>query len=240
MTPWAMLMMSSTPKIRVSPTAISAYTPPPRMPVITAWISLIVTISLRCAPVRAPDRSAGPGWLRVQNLHRTRRADWQDLDELAVLPLEDVRGGGAVAAEAVECNRPLHAAQRGAAVQVGDDLRVVGAASRLDRLESHLPDRVGLGHVRVDPGGGAAVLGDILSDHLLALRVGRAAVPGVRHHHPAGVPRAHHAGEGGALVRAGGADEDLRHVVLLLERLHDRSHRRHVGRAEHYHLRLGP
>jgi hypothetical protein len=50
--PWAMLMMSSTPKISVSPTAISAYTPPMSIPSMIAREELVSHVSSlvhRCA-----------------------------------------------------------------------------------------------------------------------------------------------------------------------------------------------
>ena len=60
--------------------------------------------------------------------------------------------GRAVLTQRVELHRPLHAVERHAAVQVGDDLRVVEAVRRVDRLGHHLADRVGLGDVGVDVG----------------------------------------------------------------------------------------
>ena len=125
------------------------------------------------------------------------------------------------------------------AVQIRDDLRTGGAAGRLHRFRGHLTHRVRLRDVGVDIRRGPAVLGHVLLDHGLARRVRVAGVPGVGDHHAVGVADPDRAGERAALVRPGGGDEDLRVVVLLLERLHERRHRGHVGGAEHHHLRAG-
>src|SRR5580698_9395295 len=76
----------------------------------------------------------------------------------AVLPLGDERRGRAVLAQRVELHRTLHAGKRDAAVQVGDDLGVVGAAGRGDRLVHDLAHGVGLGDVGADARRVAAVL----------------------------------------------------------------------------------
>src|SRR5579875_2363979 len=182
-------------------------------------------------------RSAGPGRLGGEDRHRAGGVGRQHLLEVAPLPLEDEGGGGAVLAQGVEPHRTLDAGQRDAAVQVADDLRVVGAAGGGDRLRHHLADRVGLGYVGVDAGRVAAVLRDVLLDHLLARRVGVARVPRVGHHHPVRVAGADRGGERRALVRARRGDEHLRRVVLLLEHLHEGRDGRHVGGAEHHKLR---
>src|SRR3984885_8315528 len=198
-TPWAMLMMSSTPKISVRPTAMRAYTPPTRIPTMISY-KISCAMPLRPGRLKHPgvagaeetsalDR-AGPG--RLDGDDRRLRA-WvarrQDLVEhgAGLVPLEHEGGRGRVLTERVEQHCALHRLQRDAAVQVGDDRLVVGAAGRVDRLVDDLADRVRLGHVGVDVGGSAAVLLDVLGDHLLALGVLLTAVPAVGHHHPRGV-----------------------------------------------------
>src|SRR5580698_1882608 len=163
--PCATLMMSSTPKTSVSPAAISAYTPPPSIPAAMAWpISCAISAPRCCAPVR----SARPAGLGVKDCHRAGGSGRKHLDELAVLPLEDERQCLDVLAEAVELHCALDGGQRDVAMQVRDEFRADQAAGRLDRRRGDLADRVGLGHVGVDVGGSAAVLGDILLHHGLA------------------------------------------------------------------------
>ena len=183
--------------------------------------------------------SASPVGLGIEDWHRPRRADRQHLDELAVLPLEDERECLHVLAQAVELHSSLDAGQRDTAVQVGDYLRADRSAGRLDCCGCHLAHRVGLGYVGVDIGGRAAVLGDVLSHHRLTGGAGVTRIPGVRHHHPVGVSRADRRQESLALVGPGSRDEHLRVEVLLLEPVHERGDRRHVGGAEVHRLRLG-
>src|ERR1700761_1293865 len=68
--------------------------------------------------------SARPGGLGGEDRHGAGRASRQDLVELRALslPLEDERVRACVLAERVELHRALHGGQRGAAVQVRDDL----------------------------------------------------------------------------------------------------------------------
>src|ERR1022692_4998139 len=113
--------------------------PPPRIPLITARVSSVPIASSCHALLRAPAWSAVlPGGLRVQDGNRTRVTGRQDLDELAVLPLEDEGRRRSVPAERVELHRALHRIQRDRAVQVGDDLGVVEALSGDNGLLSDL------------------------------------------------------------------------------------------------------
>src|ERR1700721_2958674 len=157
-TPWAMLMMSSTPKMSVRPTAMRAYTPPTRIPTtISCRISCAINNSVLvgyCTPalpglsieLRSADR-AGPGGLGGGDHLGPRVAGRQDLGERGpvVLPLEDEGHRGPVLAQGVELDAALDGLQRVAGVQVLDNAGVVDAAGRVDRLLDDLADRVRLG-----------------------------------------------------------------------------------------------
>src|SRR6266536_3861867 len=94
---------------------------------------------------------AGPVRLGVDDRHRAGCADREDLLIRGVfLPLEDERRGSGVPAHLVELHWSLDAAQRYAAVQVADDLHVIGALGGYDRLGGDLTHSVALGHVGID------------------------------------------------------------------------------------------
>src|SRR5215831_14763342 len=209
--PCAMLMMSSTPKISVSPIAISAYTPPTSTPSTiarTSWCPI-------SAPCRSVEWSAWPVGLGVEDRDRPGRSLREHLGVVATLPLEHEHHRLDVHPQRVELHRALDAAQRHPAVQVLDDLRLVGAAGGLHRLRRDLAHAVAFGHVGVDLRRAPAVLGDVLLDHALALRVVVAAEPAVGSHDPGGVVLPDRLEERGALVRAGRGGKDLGVVVLL-------------------------
>src|ERR1700685_1862092 len=100
-TPWAMLMISRTPKISVRPTAMRAYTPPTRIPtMISCRISCAINTpswsvkAPRCRPgmegISLLDR-AGPGRLGGDDRHlRAWVGRRQDLVEhgAGLVPLE--------------------------------------------------------------------------------------------------------------------------------------------------------
>src|SRR4029077_13074503 len=92
----------------------------------------------RCYLSRFSAGSAGPGRLGGGDRHRARGGARQDLPEVALLPLEDEGRRGPVLAQRVELHRTLHGGQRGAAVQVADDLGVVGAPGGDNRLGDDL------------------------------------------------------------------------------------------------------
>src|SRR5919107_2722609 len=71
--PWAMLMMCMTPKMSVSPEAISAYTPPMRIPRTRAWTSCAI--------------NSLPTGLRVDDRLRRRHLGRRDDLHLVGLPL---------------------------------------------------------------------------------------------------------------------------------------------------------
>src|ERR1039457_4993528 len=76
--PWPTLMIRITPKINVSPEAISAYTPPVRMPKMTASRMRLTQ----------PSRSPGEGGLGELRLSDGGR--WRvDRDRQTVLPLDE-------------------------------------------------------------------------------------------------------------------------------------------------------
>src|ERR1700733_473333 len=97
-TPWAMLMMSSTPKMSVRPTAMRAYTPPTRIPTtISCRISCAINHSVLvgyCAPALpgaltelwSADRT-GPGGLGGEDRHRCGVTRRQDLVERGAVVL---------------------------------------------------------------------------------------------------------------------------------------------------------
>src|SRR3984957_7871657 len=175
------------------------------------WLCLFPARSARartCAGARGA-RWAGvaPGRLGGQDPRRACHAGRQDLVEAALLPLEDDCRHRAVLAQRVELYRALDAVQLDPAVQVVDDLGVVGAMGGSDRLREHLAHRVRLGHVGVDARRAAAVQGDVLPDHLLARHVLISGIPAVGHHNPVFVTLADRGDERGALVRPGCRDE---------------------------------
>src|SRR5690242_7453867 len=89
----------------------------------------------------SPAGSARPGWLRGDDRHRDpARRQHLDVLRAVALPLEDEGGRVGVLTERVELHRALDGLQRGAAVQVGDDLGVVDGADCLDRLVNDLAD----------------------------------------------------------------------------------------------------
>src|ERR1700684_2037920 len=106
MMPCAMLMMSITPKIRVRPAAISAYTPPVRMPSITASRKAV------------PDTRLLPGWLRVGWRGRPGSLRGDYLIESAVLPLERQRLLSEILTELVEFDGALDAGECDSTLQV--------------------------------------------------------------------------------------------------------------------------
>src|SRR5579862_6585166 len=146
-----MLMMSMTPKIRLRPAAMSAYTPPVSTPSVIAWRSSLSDKRSRLRRSSAPGRRQAlpPRRLREDGGLVALRADRERRDEHALLPLERRRLQRRVLALGVELHRALDAVQRDAAVQVGDDLRIVESVRRLHRLGQHLADRVALRDVGV-------------------------------------------------------------------------------------------
>src|ERR1019366_1580353 len=153
-------MIRITPKINVSPEAISAYTPPVRMPKMTA--SRIRVIS---APA-----SSGEGGLGVLRL--SDGGGWRvDRHGHAVLPLHEERRA-VRPSDRVERDRTLHGLI-GTGVQRRDQGRVGDAVRLLCGLVDDLTDAVGLGRVTGDVAGGAAVLCNVLTDEFgVARRVG--------------------------------------------------------------------
>src|SRR5450631_2364280 len=81
--PWAMLMICMTPKIRVRPAAIKAYTPPVRIPSTTA-----LEISV---PTEPPPRTDGAGGRNGPSTPSTHDFCLPRLGAVAVLSL--VRSG---------------------------------------------------------------------------------------------------------------------------------------------------
>src|SRR5436190_4973327 len=85
-----------TPKISVSPDAVSAYTPPIRSPRMIAWTNSVMVVSSDCRPGGAPCGAARPaapypsraGVLLDDGLRRRLGLGQDDL-RLAVLPLAD-------------------------------------------------------------------------------------------------------------------------------------------------------
>src|SRR5665213_3570025 len=119
-----MLTMSMTPKMRLRPAAMSAYTPPVSTPSTIAWTRSVS--DTRSRPyARASPATSLPGGLRIDRLHVALRPDRDRWDLHAVLPLERRRLQRGVHANRVELHRALHAVERDVAVQVGDDLLVV-------------------------------------------------------------------------------------------------------------------
>src|SRR6266536_3383339 len=118
--PCAMLMMSSTPKISVSPTAISAYTPPASIPSMIArksWCPMSAPCRSVHQTVGQPHqlrpaspvcgqpsrlRSASPVGLGEKDLARAGRPHREHLRVVAVLPLEDEDHGLHVHPQRVE------------------------------------------------------------------------------------------------------------------------------------------
>src|SRR3954451_8366973 len=94
--PCATLITFITPKISVSPEAISAYTPPIRSPRMMAWTNSVMVVSPDCRPSGAPPGAARPAapypsrarGLLDDGLGRRGRLRQHDL-RLAVLPLAD-------------------------------------------------------------------------------------------------------------------------------------------------------
>src|SRR5664279_212289 len=139
--PWATLTTRMTPKARVRPLAMSAYTPPVRRPRMHAWMR-------RCtgegpgAPVLALPGGLGNGRRVSRDVRRV------DREQLASDPLDEavvaLRAAVGVPAEVALDGRP------DARVQRLDDGRVVDGL----RLRGHgldqLPDGVGLGGAGVD------------------------------------------------------------------------------------------
>src|SRR4051794_40891037 len=189
--PCATLMMFMTPKISVSPLAISAYTPPISNPSTSAWTSWVMRSSSgsSTSAVRRPGRCPGsvrgfgaagpgdpcehgppgggslPGRLGDDLVDSRCRLRCDDLRR-AALPLgeEEVlgRGSGLVPGERPE--NGLHLVL----VQPLGHLVLVYRADRLGRRLDHLCRRVG---VRGVLGGDAAVVPlGVLVDELLVVR----------------------------------------------------------------------
>src|SRR5215218_7549604 len=173
--PWATLMMFMTPKIRVRPEAISAYTPPtsrPRMSVSVAWVTAAGLPRLALLPVGLGEHHAvGGGHVLGQH----------DLG-LAALPLGEqevgLRRAGRVPAQRAEDGVDL------VGVQPVGDLVLVDLPAGLD---------AGLQHLR----GGERVGGVLLRDLVVLLlvaphevlveRVGGLGAPADRVEHALGV-----------------------------------------------------
>src|SRR5574341_1193758 len=162
--PCATMLMFMTPKIRVSPAAKSAYTPPhskPRMTVSSAWVTQA-----------SSSRLAGPGGLRVDHGLGGGDVLWQDDLGLALLPLGEEEVGlgrpGLVPAQRAEDRRDLVAPQ---------PVRQLVLVDLLDRLDGRLEDlrggeRVG-GVLLRDP----VELRLVALDELLVERVGGLGAP---------------------------------------------------------------
>src|ERR1035437_10192484 len=130
------------PKIRVWPEAMSAYTPPVRIPRITPWIRACT------------DPSPSPVGLRGDRLClcHGRRVDGH---ELCALPLDEVE-----AARGCSVGSPAQVAEQGgpgALVQGGDDGRVVDLTCLGSHICEDLSGAVGLGAGVVDRVRGAAI-----------------------------------------------------------------------------------
>src|SRR4051794_25304683 len=137
--PCATLMTPITPKISVSPDAISAYTPPIRSPRMIAWTNSVMVASPGCRPSGTPPGAARPAapypsrarGLLDDGLGRRRRLRQHDL-RLAVLPLADqelaLRG-----ARLVPLERPEDRVHGVRADPVGQLRLVADAADGLDR-----------------------------------------------------------------------------------------------------------
>src|SRR6201987_4915222 len=96
MTPWAMLMMSMTPKISVRPAAMSAYTPPVRTPSTIACRSAVDDIG----PLL-------PGRLGIDGSGGARQPGRDRLHQGAILPLKGQGLLCGVLTERVERDRAL-------------------------------------------------------------------------------------------------------------------------------------
>src|SRR4051794_32096493 len=137
--PWATLMTPITPKINVSPDAISAYTPPIRSPRMIAWTNSVMVASPDCRPGGAPRGAvrpaapypSRPGVLLDDGLRRRGRLGQDDL-RLAALPLAD-QELALRRAPLVPLQRPEDRVHAVRADPVGELRLVVDAADRLDR-----------------------------------------------------------------------------------------------------------
>src|SRR5258708_962606 len=253
--PCAMLMISITPKIKVNPDDISAYTLPVNIPKMTAsMMSVTGTHFCPCEPeVRLHDpaveeRDALPrlgayllrrplrfGVLRI----RLRKILWIHRNQIPVLPLEKERDRSGVLAVRGELHGSLQRIER-IRVQLLDELGVVNTVDFIDGLRQYLHHRVRLHRIRANIGGSATVLGDIV---LLKLGV----LEGVDTSKPATVGDKYAlgilgtpdwAGELVTLVWAARCDEGLWIVVLLLKSFDVGDTVRGKG-AQHHQVRPG-
>src|SRR4051794_25772016 len=141
--PCATLMTPITPKISVSPEAISAYTPPIRSPRMIAWTNSVMVASPAGRPGGAPLDAVRPAapcpslpGVPLDDALRRRGVLGQDDLRLAVLPLADqelpLRG-----ARLVPLERPEDRVDAVRADPVGE-LGLIGDAA--DRLHRRLHD----------------------------------------------------------------------------------------------------
>src|ERR1700683_5564113 len=181
-------MIRITPKINVSPEAISAYTPPVRMPKTTASRTRVT----------GPSWSPGEGGLGVLRL-RNCGGRWIHRDRYAGLPLDE-EACAARLAEGIEGHRALDGLVR-TAVQGVDERRVGNTVRLLRRLIHHLAHAVRLSGVGWDRGRGTAVLGHELTHERRVVRRLGARPPSGGDHHTFGVGEAYLVREVTSLIR---------------------------------------
>src|SRR5207245_437974 len=233
--PCAMLMMSITPKIKVSPDDMSAYTLPVNIPKMTAsMMSVTGTPSCPCEPevcLRGPtmEERDAPPWLGAYLLRRRplcfgvlrvrlRMILRIHRNQIPILPLEQECDCGGILPIRGELHGSLQRIER-IGVQLLFELGVVNAMDFIDGLRKYLHHRVRLHRIRANIGGSAAELGDIVPLKLVVLvgaDTGKPTTVGDKYAFgDLGTPE--WPGELATLVRAARSDDGLWIVVLLLK-----------------------
>src|SRR5680860_46050 len=181
---WAILMIFITPKMRVSPETISAYTPPVSNPITATWI--ITLIDGRFTTSTSPHWGTGtrcrfpsnvsfsylfplPLRLRPDRISLAAIAGIRD-DEVTTLPLEHHEGALRLA-KLVEAER-THDRLEGALVELSDQRGVVNRTDVLHCLPEHLTDREGVGGILGNVGCRASEHLHVLGDELGVLETG--------------------------------------------------------------------
>src|SRR5512146_1988320 len=123
-------------------------------------------------------------WPGIQWKYRLCRSHlgWIDRNELPALPLEENDACNDILAGVVELNRTLNAVKGVTRVKLGDQFGIIQAADLCHCLLDHLPDGVPFSHIAVDLIGRAAVLGNVILDHLHVGGVVQAGAPHVADH----------------------------------------------------------
>ncbi len=137
------------------------------------------------------------------------------------MPLEQVARPQRVLSGSIELHISLNGLERIARVKLSNNFRVIDAAHLGRPLLEHLPYRESLSYVGADASGIAAILRQVVTDHLgVLVGVDRGIPTAVRHEHAFRlVDSSNGIGKHCALVGSCRRNDGLRVEVLLLESL---------------------